>query len=61
MMQGVTKRPMSRLVRFDPQARMPPLQVMLHPYFDQLRQEDKPLHRPLFDFLPDELVWCSIR
>lgn len=48
-----------QLLRYDPQARLPPLQALLHPYFDPLRQSDNPIHRPLFEFLPDELVWCT--
>jgi len=50
----------SQLVRYDPRSRLPPLQAMLHPYFDELRQEkSSPMHRQLFEFLPDELLWCT--
>jgi len=49
------------LVRFNPNSRMPPLQVMLHPYFDELRAANKPAHRILFNFLPEELAWCTER
>merc|ERR1711990_340673 len=28
------------LIRFDPMSRLPPLQVMLHPYFDPLRADE---------------------
>jgi len=49
----------SQLVRYDPNSRLPPLQVLLHPYFDDLRSMEKPQHRNLFRFLPDELLWCT--
>merc|ERR1712107_485064 len=49
----------SLLVRYDPSARLPPLQVLLHTYFDDLRTQEKPQHRQLFNFLPDELLWCT--
>lgn len=50
---------MNQLVRYDPQARLPPLQCLLHPYHDELREARNPMHRILFDFLPDELVWAT--
>merc|ERR1712094_124398 len=49
----------SQLVKYDPAARLPPLQVLLHPYFDDLRAQEKPQHLALFNFLPDELIWCT--
>merc|ERR1712232_992368 len=42
---------MNRLVRYDPQSRLPPLQAMLHPYFDMLRETENPMYRQLFSFL----------
>lgn len=49
----------SKLVRYDPVARLPPLQALLHPYFDELRKQEKEHHRVLFQFMPDELLWCT--
>jgi len=49
----------SQLVRYNPSSRLPPLQALLHPYFNELRQTNAPMHRQLFDFLPDELIWCT--
>merc|ERR1712183_201169 len=46
------------LLLYDPAARLPPLKAMMHRFFDQLRQEDKPLHKQLFNFLPEEFRWC---
>merc|ERR1712232_1244654 len=50
---------MHRLVRYDPQSRLPPLQSLLHPYFDLLWETENQKYRYLFEFLPDELVWCT--
>lgn len=49
----------SRLVRYDPGARLPPLQSLLHVYFDDLRARESPQNSHLFKFLPDELLWCT--
>ena len=48
------------LLRYDPTKRLPPLHALLHRFFDDLRR-DKPAHRMLFNFKPDELRWCTAR
>eukprot|EP00747_Dinoflagellata_sp_TGD_P083018 gnl/TRDRNA2_/TRDRNA2_161930_c1_seq1.p1 gnl/TRDRNA2_/TRDRNA2_161930_c1~~gnl/TRDRNA2_/TRDRNA2_161930_c1_seq1.p1 ORF type:complete len:216 (-),score=33.54 gnl/TRDRNA2_/TRDRNA2_161930_c1_seq1:42-689(-) len=45
------------LIRYDPSARLPGLQALMHRFFDSLRNDDRLMHRPLFTFLPDELMW----
>lgn len=47
------------LLRYDPSARLPPLYVLMHRFFDSLRADEKPSHRVLFTFRPDELWWCA--
>lgn len=49
------------MLKYDPSARCPPLHVLMHRYFDALRNDEKLAHRNLFDFLPDELWWCTVR
>lgn len=49
------------LLRFNPQARLPPLQALLHNYFDALRHNQDESRRKLFDFTPQELLWLSPR
>lgn len=49
----------SRLVTYDPSARLPPLVALRHHYFNQLRTQEKEEHRPLFTFMEDELLWCT--
>lgn len=49
-----------QLVRYDPAARLPPAHCMLHSFFDQLRTAENPsVPTPLFDFLEDELWFCT--
>jgi len=48
------------LLRYDPQSRLPPLQSLMHRFFDELRIEGT--HNVgLFNFRPDELWWCPPR
>lgn len=47
------------LLRYDPQARLPPLHALMHRFFDELRWEDKPAHKALFAFREDELWWLT--
>jgi len=49
------------LLRYDPASRLPPLQLLAHRYFDELRSEERPQYRSLFEFRPDELWWCTAR
>uniref|UniRef100_A0A7S4QM87 Protein kinase domain-containing protein n=2 Tax=Alexandrium monilatum TaxID=311494 RepID=A0A7S4QM87_9DINO len=49
------------MLRYDPASRLPPLHVLMHRFFDALRNEEKPSHATLFDFRPDELWWCTPR
>ncbi|CAK0829576.1 unnamed protein product [Prorocentrum cordatum] len=49
----------AQLLKFDPAGRLPPLYCLMHRFFDGLRADEKKEHRVLFDFLPDELLWCS--
>lgn len=49
------------LLRYDPQSRLPPLHAILHRYFDELRKDERPAHRELFNFKPDELWWLTQR
>jgi len=49
------------LLKYDPAARIPPLQALMHRYFDGLRNDERSSHRTLFEFLPDELWWCTAR
>jgi len=49
-----------QLVRYDPAARLPPAHSMLHSFFDVLRAaENTTVNTPLFDFLEDELWFCT--
>jgi len=50
---------LDQLLRYSPAARIAPLHAMLHRYFDALRHDDRSEHRTLFEFLPDELAWCT--
>jgi len=49
----------SQLVKFDPSGRLPPLQVLLHAFFDDLRSSDSPQLKIHFTFLAEELLWCT--
>ena len=49
------------LLRYDPAARLPPLYVLMHRFFDVLRKEEKPAHKGLFAFREDELLWAPTR
>jgi serine/threonine protein kinase len=49
------------LLRYDPATRLPPLYVLMHRFFDELRKEDRSEHRRLFNFRPDELWWAASR
>jgi glycogen synthase kinase 3 beta len=49
-----------KLVCYDPAARLPPVACMLHRFFDSLRATEMPtVITPLFDFLDDELWFCT--
>lgn len=50
-----------KLLRFDPGARIPPLYALLDPFFDDLRNEEKPEFKFLFDFRQDELWWLPLK
>lgn len=50
-----------QMLRYNPAARMPPLHTLMHRFFDSLRIDEKESHRRLFDFLPEELDWCTQR
>lgn len=47
------------LLRYSPNGRIPPLHGLLHRYFDDLRVDQRAEHRNLFDFMPEELDWCT--
>merc|ERR1712032_112601 len=47
------------LLRYDPASRYPPIQVLMHRYFDGLRNEERHPNRFLFEFRADELWWCT--
>jgi len=47
------------LLRYDPSSRTPPLFALMLHFFDPIRYEDKPEHRPLLEFAPEELWWCT--
>jgi len=48
-----------QLVRYDPADRLPPMCCLMHRYFDSLREKElNNMTTPLFDFLPNELVFC---
>jgi len=49
----------AQLLKFDPDARLPPLFCLMDRFFDALRQDDRKEHKPLFEFLPEELWWCT--
>jgi len=44
---------------FNPAARLPPLQILMHRFFDSLRTDTRAEHRKLFEFRADELWWCT--
>lgn len=43
------------MLRFDPQARLPPLHAMMHRFFGPLRVEEHPINKTLFNFAEEEL------
>uniref|UniRef100_A0A7S2Q4J3 Protein kinase domain-containing protein n=1 Tax=Zooxanthella nutricula TaxID=1333877 RepID=A0A7S2Q4J3_9DINO len=47
------------MLRFSPSARAPALHCVMHRFFDSLRIEEKEAHRRLFEFVPEELDWCT--
>lgn len=47
------------LLKFDPGARLPPMQALMHRYFDALRNEESEERRFLFEFTREELWWCT--
>jgi serine/threonine protein kinase len=46
------------LMRYDLLSRTPPMHCLMHRFFDALRIE-KPSHKGLFEFRPDELWWTT--
>eukprot|EP00929_Paragymnodinium_shiwhaense_P014169 TRINITY_DN122051_c0_g1_i1.p1 TRINITY_DN122051_c0_g1~~TRINITY_DN122051_c0_g1_i1.p1 ORF type:complete len:350 (-),score=70.64 TRINITY_DN122051_c0_g1_i1:102-1151(-) len=50
---------LSSLLKYDPVARITPLQCLLHSFYDVLRSEDRPAHRMLFNFMKQELWFAS--
>lgn len=51
---------MTKLLTYEPQIRAKPLQILLHPFFDELREKSTtlPNNKPLpelFNFLPEEI------
>lgn len=51
----------AKMVAYDPAARLPPLQVLLHPFFQELRSGEKPECRHIFVFREDELLWLNAK
>jgi len=49
------------LLKYDPVMRSPPMHALMHRFYESLRIEQKPAHKILFDFKPDELCWCTTR
>lgn len=49
------------LLKYDPQARLPPLDALLCRFFDPLRSEDNASNKGLFDFKPEELIWVNFK
>lgn len=50
---------LDQLLRYSPASRIAPLHALLHRFFDGLRVDSRGEHRSLFEFLPEELVWCT--
>jgi len=47
------------LLKYDPAARLQPIQALMHRFFDALRIAEQPDHLTLFNFLHGELDWCT--
>lgn len=47
------------MLRYDPAARVPPLHALMHPFFEPLRMVEQSETANLFNFLHDELDWCT--
>jgi len=50
---------LDQLLRYTPAARTCPLNSLMHRFFNILRNDDRPEHRSLFDFCPEELDWAT--
>mmetsp|Transcript_88777 Transcript_88777/g.223516 ORF Transcript_88777/g.223516 Transcript_88777/m.223516 type:complete len:376 (-) Transcript_88777:188-1315(-) len=48
-----------QLLKYNPAGRLPPMHALMHRFFDALRNDERPEHRTLFDFLPGELAWAT--
>lgn len=49
-----------RMLTYDPAARLPPLHVLMHPYFGELKSNEKQAEcKVLFSFREDELWWLT--
>lgn len=49
------------MLSYDPASRLPPLHVLLHPFFGDLRTGDRPESKRLFNFRDDELWWLTAK
>eukprot|EP00933_Yihiella_yeosuensis_P054903 TRINITY_DN5348_c2_g1_i1.p1 TRINITY_DN5348_c2_g1~~TRINITY_DN5348_c2_g1_i1.p1 ORF type:complete len:391 (+),score=68.43 TRINITY_DN5348_c2_g1_i1:73-1173(+) len=49
---------MDRMLTYDPAARVPPLHALMHPYFQELRLNEKDC-KSVFSFREDELWWLT--
>ncbi|CAE8615424.1 unnamed protein product [Polarella glacialis] len=50
------------MLTYDPAARLPPLHVLMHPFFLELRQAETGMkHRDIFNFREDELWWLTAK
>jgi len=50
---------LDQMLRYSPAARTCPLHTLLHRFFSVLRTDDRPEHRSLFTFRPEELDWAT--
>eukprot|EP00930_Biecheleria_cincta_P088249 TRINITY_DN77489_c0_g1_i1.p1 TRINITY_DN77489_c0_g1~~TRINITY_DN77489_c0_g1_i1.p1 ORF type:complete len:356 (+),score=68.03 TRINITY_DN77489_c0_g1_i1:84-1151(+) len=49
------------MLTYDPTARLPPMHVLLHPFFSDLRTGERPESKRLFNFRDDELWWLTAK
>lgn len=51
----------SCMLTYDPSSRLPPLHVLMHSWFADLRSGDRPESKRLFNFRDDELWWITAK
>eukprot|EP00931_Biecheleriopsis_adriatica_P052195 TRINITY_DN30339_c0_g1_i1.p1 TRINITY_DN30339_c0_g1~~TRINITY_DN30339_c0_g1_i1.p1 ORF type:complete len:372 (+),score=69.22 TRINITY_DN30339_c0_g1_i1:51-1118(+) len=50
-----------QMLTYDPAARLPPLHILMHAFFSELRSLDKTSYKMLWNFRQDELWWLTTK